>query len=674
MRTSTGALRLLITVLAALLVALLLPSASPEIVGSRLFELISQYKPAAEPFPAVVLLEADPQIEPVEYSAEIRAELFLVLAEMEAEEAIVTLSEEQPGATSMLNRKEDINNRLDEEFELIKDNVAALFEGIRYGSVRPQDAEDFIDELLDLIDNSGGRLRDDVLNSEAKSAAYLKKARGVFGEQQIGEDPVDLGYTFPEYKDVIVAAEFPPGEDIALPFRRLPLRLVYKYKALEQELNLLLETMEEAGFFGGMRPELRPTILDDEVNAILSRLLDDSQELTKRNWLDAKKNYLKSVEALLTGDRETELDEGFAALLTDEEIAEEQARRIAELRQIIAETFTETRRVYAEFSHLRDLLFSELFGSCCIIGTAAEPGRNREDIWQEPTDAEMAAAHIHSVRLHRFNMILTAWKEKASLAGAGLIIALILGVLSLPLVFPIGFLVTAATAMGVILLYVNTGIFIHPLYVALVQGITMIASCIVGLVQRKTPREKIVQKRCVVLAVRCLLREEQSAEGDSVDGALFLKDFHRAVTRGIKRHGGIVVGSIGTVVLAGFGTPFNSDYRRRSNSTNHVQTAIRAAEYLSQKGSGIPAEPSFGVDIGDCYFFVSPVTGYSVKGKPAAYARILSELAMKYDCRILFTEEIRQEIKERRPTKKLHSVVEKTSGRQRAFYAFTDTP
>ena len=151
----------------------------------------------------------------------------------------------------------------------------------------------------------------------------------------------------------------------------------------------------------------------------------------------------------------------------------------------------------------------------------------------------------------------------------------------------------------------------------------------------------------------------------------------------IVSYGGVVLGADGFIVLGAFGTPLEARKLRKGKDPapdpvkELSNLAIKAcAATLGIMGPETAADNfwRFGLDIGDCAFFHSDAGGYSVVGRPPVYARILSGLALKYSCRILVTQELKDAIGEQWLTRRLDTLVAKSSGKEEAFFELSGQP
>ena len=699
MRRSISASRIVITIIAAMLTVILTPPASYQLVRGSLYKSLAHSRPAVDADPDIVLIEVKPEAAYGTSSVFFWTDFFLVLHEMDAKQVLLTPRDEARESSGFLSsdQKEHIQNRFDVEFGLINNNIATLFDAIRYGSVHPKDAARFVENLLSLTDKGKERLLDDTISSDARGTPLLQKARRVFGEENLGTTLEDLGYSLPSYKAAFAFADYPREHEDTIPFRRLPIELINTYIQLDEELYGFLTAMEEAGYFSYTPPEKYPTILYDHVQTLLLELLDTPREKAKSAWLDSKARYEQSVIALLTGNAQSMLEKGVATLLTEERQDEDQVKRIQELRQGLAEAFSETRRVADELIAVKNLLSRELNGATCIVGMAPDPLREHKNVWSAPTAAETAAAQIQSIRSGRHSIIPTGWRHKFVFAIPGLLFAALLSILSLPFVFLTGFLAMFAIGAAFSVIYIATGIFVHPIYAALVPAAAGTTTLLVAWLLRfsyvrkvspatgnrfprpykwvfrateKPPAASLYSKFSVILAVRCRSDINWSEDNHGKRRAALLNEFHSVAGKVIKRRGGFIVGSDGLIIFAGFGTPFDRIASRvQSHLSIHVNNALLAASDLSGKASSSCRSWSFGMDAGECTFYFSSINGFSIEGSPAVYARVLSGLAARYKHHILVTADIMREAGDGWASKRLDNLVEKVSGGEKAFHA-----
>ena len=693
MPRSTPAFRIGITVLAAMLAVLFTPTATHQMSQGQVHRFLSSRRPVLDADTAIVLIELPPDADPAAHGAQFWANFYLSLHEMRARNGLIRLPDEYFESGSMLpiDQRDRIQDRFNAEFRLINRNIVILFDAIRFGSVRPKDTAKFVNELTSLVDKSGGRLLDDILDANDSGTLLLSKARGVFGEERLGTVPADIGYALPSYNSALVVAEYPRVPDESPPFRRLSMAAFGDYFRLEEELVGSLSALEEAGYFARTPAGSHPIVLYSRVQDTLRELLDAPTDDTKSAWKEAKAQYIDSVDTLLNGDTEAVLIQSYENLLFEESLDTDQTQHVRELEQDVVESFDETRAVLSELTAAKALLSSMVKGACFVVGGSPDPSRKRENVWLEPTAAETAAVQIHSIRTGRYSIMPTGWEQRIYIAIPGLLFALLLAVLSFVWVFIAGVLAVCAAAAGFSVLFVYTGIFIHPVFAALVPVVAATATILAawflrlryawaigpGLGSRlprprrwvlgslDRPPERLSLPTCsAALTVR-----SHSDVGSPVG---MRTEFYSTVAREIKKCGGVIVGAEDFIVQAAFGTPLDrpSDPLGIDLSV-HVEGALRAVSALAGARSGMPKTWSFGLDAGECSYYLSPIRGLSVEGRPAVFARILSSLGAKHGHRVLATEDILAIAGDEWKAKRLDSLVDRASGQEKVFFALT---
>jgi class 3 adenylate cyclase len=152
--------------------------------------------------------------------------------------------------------------------------------------------------------------------------------------------------------------------------------------------------------------------------------------------------------------------------------------------------------------------------------------------------------------------------------------------------------------------------------------------------------------------------------------------FRETVAGSFRQAGGAVVGSEGDMVLACFGSPLErvalGGTKLSSPYDDHIHAkkapAVRAvgfvSELLRRNGSDLWY---YGLDTGECTFTWSPLSGYSVFGRPAVRARILSGLVSRYRAQVLVTASVNEVLPDL-PAKKLDILKERDGTGGEAFY------
>ena len=113
--------------------------------------------------------------------------LIMTLTEMDA--ASLLLETPVLGVSSGRGMGEaELVYRFDDEFNIIESNIKNLFDGIRLGSVTPQDAARYVDDVIRLTEQGKNRLLSATAQGDEEQAAQLESASAVLGSVFIPGD------------------------------------------------------------------------------------------------------------------------------------------------------------------------------------------------------------------------------------------------------------------------------------------------------------------------------------------------------------------------------------------------------------------------------------------------------------------------------------------------------
>ncbi|MDR2629384.1 MAG: hypothetical protein LBC60_00515 [Spirochaetaceae bacterium] len=346
-------------------------------------------------------------------------------------------------SSGMLSNTAELIFRFDEEFGLLEGNILNLFEAIRLGSIRPEEAAAYVGELLNLTEQGKDRLL--ALFMSPEETRVFEKAIAVFGRvwktggagyfiTQTDPDgvlrriaPVLLEEGEPEHpvytalKDrykqpaiehtadgLILRLVNADGETRFLPldkrgalliekpgkerdFKRVPLSLILDYEEADKELYRILTAAAPLGIYGGLNPEKYPPVLYEYALSIREDLLREPGEEKKLLWIEGRKRYFSALEDFCYGPGEMALISGYETRIAVEVAsAEREASAVQELRNQrdeLIRTFRDIREKYNSLEEIRGTLKSLLYGSFCILG----PGG------QGPTETEASAILANSL-------------------------------------------------------------------------------------------------------------------------------------------------------------------------------------------------------------------------------------------------------------------------------------
>ena len=172
------------------LVVLSIPLFRFHIPQGGVYDSLLSHRRPIEPNRSLLLIEAEPsnKTELIPNERESIAEALLVLAEMEAASAVITIPLE---AENISRADADSSNRqlssaFDKEFSRISSNISTLFEAMRTGSIRPKDTKAYVQEIVDLVSEAKNRLYSQASSAERSQDLFLASSAGIFGKSYAG--------------------------------------------------------------------------------------------------------------------------------------------------------------------------------------------------------------------------------------------------------------------------------------------------------------------------------------------------------------------------------------------------------------------------------------------------------------------------------------------------------
>ncbi|MFH2113650.1 MAG: hypothetical protein ABIJ86_03980 [Spirochaetota bacterium] len=479
-------------------------------------------------------------------------------------------------------------------------------------------------------------------------------------------------------------------------YRRLSPDAIVRSADLESELYTSLRKMEGSGYLSGMDPEGFPTSLYEHILSLRGEMLATPDGQSLAAWRQGRERFFTATRNFLDGEAEQRLLSGYDNLVVVESLDESGTNRIQELRQLVVRTFSDSRNLLDELDALRLGLDAELRGSFCIIGPETE------------TEAE--AGLVNAIINARFIDGLWGQRLNRWAAFPGLMVAVVLAFTG-PLLSLVLGAAAAAVSVGLVgIFFIHAGLWIHPVLPAgIVAAVTLVSilSCLalrhwnrdrlkVAYGARLPPRlmrhlssaglirtAEVHHAKAAILAIRFIRPGEHGRPEEDAGQAGTLKSFQDEASREIVKRGGVVLGADGFIVLGAFGSPLEAERPPRGKDPEPDPerdlsglASRTCAATLDIMGSETAADNfwRYGIDVGDCAFFHSDAGGYNAVGRPPVYARILSGLALKYSCRILVTQELKDAIGEQWLTRRLDTLVAKSSGKEEAFYEFSGQP
>jgi len=660
--------------------------------GPRLgihYDFLMSRKPQPPVSREILIINTDEFIE----SGDIFSVL-MTLTEMEAANLIMA-GRTSPSSSPITVTEEEIRRRFVDEYVLLGNNIRNLFEAIRSGSLAPQYAPGYVERLVEMAEQGRDRLltslidRDDdfirsvavfgnYLEADAKpvldSDGKLRRVRPVDTESSL-DHPVYLNlksrYATSQIETVdqnqILWLRGHDGNEIDIPldkdgnilpalncdFRNIDISLFRQYEEADSFLRASLEACDELGAFSKTLPEQSPLFLGDYASLLRQELLQSPDSEKRAAWLRARENYFKSLNDFLFGPSQSLLVDGYEKLIADEaSLGEDGLASLARMRDELIAAFSEMREEYGELTALRSKLEEELASSFCIMG-----GEDAAGYCALLANTLITGSHITPA----IDKQILFW----SIAAAFVILTVIF-LMPKTAVLIVGTILSVISAACFGLFFIFYSYWIDPVVVfsASFTGTLIIFYCKHAVLKNRTRRFRAAYGEAVsskvlkdliksgqprltqvsvcetaVVAIKDinLLNREDNEKPREAGSAR--KEFFSSVKRIVFNRGGVIAAYEGDTVLACFGSPL-SDSRGSSAEIPTNKACAFVREMLNDEKNTW----RFGIDAGECAFFWSAESGFSVNGRPAVRVRVLASKTMHLKTRALITDTVREKI------------------------------
>ncbi|MDR2467379.1 MAG: hypothetical protein LBD22_00260 [Spirochaetaceae bacterium] len=422
---------------------------------------------------------------------------------------------EQAGGSELLYH-------FDEEFKTITGNIRNLFDGIRLGSIAPQDASRFVSETQRLTEQSKERLLRAAIRSEEAGALRLEKAMSVFGKVFIpadarltvvntsGETPVGgihtAGYsrvfadqdgrlrrivpyiqgedatiehvvwtalktTKPNTREIeamldlsgALLVEIPKGAD---DFRTIPLKLFLEYDDLDKTLYRLLAAEMSFARYGDISPDRYPPFLYERAAEIQERLLDEHNDALKARWVDMRTAYYAALGNFFSSELRQQIELSFEKLIAEEKLDAAGTEKLIALRDAELKKYDIVREVYQELTSIREMLMLALNNAFCLLGSI-EGSVDETARWERLNPVRNAALLANALLTSAVITVVDRRDVMVNALVAVLIVILIMVKLRLAASFITGGLLCIIIYGGFCYAYIHSGRWIDPLVPAL---------------------------------------------------------------------------------------------------------------------------------------------------------------------------------------------------------------
>jgi hypothetical protein len=461
----------------------------------------------------------------------------------------------------------------------------------------------------------------------------------------------DMEYRFPLDKDRnILIDQKTLRQDRIQGFRRLTLQHFRDYEQTGRVLARMLKDAESLGVYAKTVPERIPLMLHDHAERLKEDLLKNPTEARRAAWIDARANYITSLEEFLYGPSETTLVNGYEELIATERLGEAGIARLRGLRDELIRSFSAMKEKHLELNELRTLLANEINTSFCIMGPAFSSVKvNTPDSSALLANA-LLTGHCLTPGQERYIILWSLIASFLLLACLYTLKPALLFILGLAVnllcgaVFSLSFIIsgywidplipTAALFGGTMVLFVSRFCISHDrtLRFRLAYTKSLNSAMLKTLVKAGHPQlSEILCAQAVIIAVKnpgMSGREDREAPLEALRSA---SEFRGEFSRLFKQQGALILGFENDIALACFGSP---PQRTCREDTKHpAARAISCIKVILQ--SPLSSEWRFGIESGECAFSWSAETGYTANGHPVARARIFAALASRFKVRAI---------------------------------------
>jgi len=621
--------------------------------------------------------------------------VLMTLTEMEAANLIMA-GRLSPSSSPVTVTEEEIRRRFMDEYVILGSNIRNLFEAIRSGSLSPQYAPSYVERLVEMTEQGRDRLltalidRDeDFIRSVAVFGNYLDvdkrpvldkdgKLRRVMpiDPESFVEHPVYLNlksrYAVSQIETVdqsrILWVRGYDGKEIDIPldkdgnilpalncnFRSVDISLFRKYYEADRAMRASLEACDELGGLSKTLPEQSPLFLGDYALLLRQELLKAPDSEKRQSWIRARENYFKSLDDFLSGPAQSLLVDGYEQLIADEtSLGAAGLASLARMRDELIRSFANMREEYGELSALRSKLKDELASSFCIVGD-----EDSSLYCALLANTLITGSHIKPL----YDRQVLFW----SIAVAFVVLAVIF-LMPQAAVLIIGSILSVVSAAAFGLFFVFYSYWIDPLvaFSASLCGTLVIFYCKYAVLKNRTRLFRAAYGAAVsqntlkeliksgqpqttqasvceaaVVAIKDINLLNREANEKPRDAGIAKKEFFSQVKNVVFDRGGAIAGYEGDTVLACFGSPLKTDSRARG--ADKFSKAEQACAFVTEMLKNEKISWRFGIDTGECAFFWSAQSGFSVNGRPAVRARVLVSKTARLKVRALITDTVRE--------------------------------
>jgi hypothetical protein len=667
------------------------------LAGPRLgpvYDALLDFRTPAPVSREILLIETDEVVEPVDILT-----VLMALSEMGASDLLIEVPLLGAGS-GMVETGEEFSYRINDEFNLLGKNIRNLFEAIRLGLVSPLESPHYVENLVELSERGRDRLNAAIIRQDEPGSVIAAQAAAVFGRAITAADlrpqaddipwysqprpdrdgvlrriaPViennvehivchvlksrELEFDFPLDRDGnILIEKYQPEKN---PFRSLTLSQFRSYDQTGKVLARLLKDAEALGVYTETIPERIPLMLYNHAESLKEELLGDPDALKHAEWINARAEYIASLDEFLYGPAEMNLVKGYEELIATEGLDAVGTARLQILRDDLIRAFVDMREKHRELFALHTVLSRELASSLCIMGPAlSASGSGGTSI---PVSSALLANALLTGRCITpgDNRYIVLW----SLVVSFFILACIHRLRPV-LLFVTGLALTLLCAAAFGFSFIISDYWIDPFIpsAAILSGTLFLSVCgfcisygrmfrfrlaYAGLVNNgmlkrlvrlgRPPLSETLSAQAVIIAVKnagMSGKEDREMPSEAARAAF---EFRREFSRIFRRHGALILGIENDIALACFGSP---PQRLCGEAVTHP-AALAIPCIREILNNPLTAAWYLGIEAGECSFSWSEETGYTAHGRPMIRARLFTSLAVRYHVRAIIGETARK--------------------------------
>ena len=240
-------------------------------------------------------------------------------------------------------------------------------------------------------------------------------------------------------------------------FRHLGYYTLVQHKRLEEDLMYNLKIMDQAGYLSYFEGDFALLDAHTYAESLLQEVLQGGDPALMADYREVRETFFQAIDAYLSGPAEQQILDQVEALLSSDEIPEEDKAAYREIGQQVPTVFSSTRDLSNELAKVRKTLQEAIQGAFCIIGWT---GTSTTDIGVNPFEEEYMnvgthASLVNTILQERFLDELPWWYGAVLGAVLALVITFVIRKLNplLSILIGIGFLIVIIAAGAAFFLF-----------------------------------------------------------------------------------------------------------------------------------------------------------------------------------------------------------------------------